>query len=186
MFAPGIDHDPTMTPEALARSAALVQQYRYVWPAGADTETTRRNRAGTCAGKHAVLAEDLDSRGLIANPMFVVGPLVPELWPDLQHLAGHLLEVHECLSVETPWAGPLLVDVTWHPETISGGLPGTLDWDGASNMALAVQPFRSYAVSRTNLRAQKEALRARLYTPEDRALRDATLAEIGRRAASIS
>jgi len=175
-----------MTPEVLARSAALVQQYRYVWPAGADAETTRRNRAGTCAGKHAVLAEDLASQGLIANSMFVVGPLVPDLWPDLQQLAGDLLEVHECLSVETPWAGPLLVDITWHPDAVTGGLPGTLDWDGASNMAVAVEPFQSYAVRRTNLRAQKEALRARLYSPEDRALRDATLTEIARRAAAFT
>jgi hypothetical protein len=172
-----------MTPEALARSAALVQQYRYVWPAAPDAESTRRNRAGTCAGKHAVLAEDLATCGLIANPMLVVGPLVPELWPDLQELAGHLLEVHECLSVETPWAGPLTADVTWHPEAIAAGLPGTLDWDGTSDMAIAVQPFRSYAVGRTHLRAQKEALRARLYSPEDRQLRDAIMTEIGRRAA---
>jgi hypothetical protein len=174
-----------MTPEALARSAALIQQYRYVWPASSDAESTRRNRAGTCAGKHAVLAEDLASCGLIANPMFVVGPLVPELWPDLRELAGHLLEVHECLSVETPWAGPLIADVTWHPEAIAGGLPGTLDWDGVSSMTVAVQPFQSYAVSRTHLRAQKEALRARLYSPEDRALRDATMTEIAWRAASV-
>lgn len=174
-----------MTPEALARSAALVRQYRYMWPASPDAESTRRNRAGTCAGKHAVLAADLASCGLVANPMLVVGPLVPDIWPDLQEVAGHLLEAHECLSVETPWAGPLIVDVTWHPEAIAGGLPGTLDWDGASNMAVAVQPVQSYAVSRTHLRAQKQALRARLYSPEDRTLRDAALTEIARRAASF-
>lgn len=174
-----------MTPEALARSAALVQQYRYVWPAGSDAESTRRNRAGTCAGKHAALTEDLAAYGLIANPMFVVGPLVPELWLDLQERAGHLLEVHECLSVETPWAGPLIVDVTWHPEAITVGLPGTLDWDGESDMAIAVQPLQSYAVSRPRLRAQKEALRARLYSPDDRALRDATMTEIAQRVARL-
>jgi hypothetical protein len=173
-----------MTPEALSRSTALVQQYRYVWPAGSDAESTRRNRAGTCAGKHAVLAEDLASCGLVANPMFVVGPLVPDIWPDLRELAGHLLEVHECLSVETPWAGPVIADVTWHPEAIAAGLAGTLDWDGASDMVVAVQPVQSYAVSRTHLRTQKEALRARLYSPADRALRDSIMTEIGRRAAN--
>jgi hypothetical protein len=174
-----------MTPEALARSAARVQRYRYVWPAPPDAESTRRNRAGTCAGKHAVLAEDLASLGLVANPMLIVGPLVPALWPDLQELAGHLLEVHECLSVETAWAGPLIADVTWHPEAIAGGLPGTLDWDGVSSMAMAVQPLQSYAVRRPHVRAQKEALRARLYSPQDRALRDATLTDIAERAASF-
>ena len=172
-----------MTPDALARCTARIQRYRYVWPAGPDAGSTRRKRAGTCAGKHAVLAEDLAARGLVAHPMFVVGPLVPDLWPDLQQLAGHLLEVHECLSVETPWAGPLIADITWHPEAIARGLPGTLDWDGSSDMAMAVRPLQSYAVSRTHLRSQKESLRARLYSPEDRALRDATLAEIARRAA---
>ena len=46
--------------------------------------------------------------------------------------ASDIQEVHECLTVETPWAGPLLVDVTWHPAAVRGGLPGTLDWDGES------------------------------------------------------
>jgi hypothetical protein len=169
-------------PGELAARALTVQRYPYRWPGPPDAAATRRLGAGTCAGKHAVLAEDLAARGLTANPMFVVGPLVPPIWPDLQEIAGHLLEVHECLSVETPWAGPLLVDVTWQPAAITAGMPGTLDWDGASDMRPAVEPVRMYAVSRVTLRVQKEALRDRLYSSDDRALRDATLAEIARRA----
>jgi hypothetical protein len=175
-----------MTPEDLEASVAEIQRYPYRWPAAPDAESTRRARAGSCAGKHAVLAEDLAELGVVANAMFVVGPLVPPLWDDLSSEAGHLLEVHECLSVETPTVGPILVDVTWHPAAIAGGLPGTLDWDGASDMRLAVEALRIYAVSRTDLRAQKEALRSRLYSPADRELRDRTLIEISRRAAALS
>jgi hypothetical protein len=118
--------------------------------------------------------------------MLLVGPLVPSLWPDLQGPAGHLLEVHECLVVETPWAGPLLVDVTWHPAAVAHGLPGTLDWDGLSDMVPAVSPLRSYAVSRSELRTQKEALRSRLYSADERELRDEILAEIALRASSFA
>jgi hypothetical protein len=81
---------------------AEIQRYPYRWPAAPDAESTRREGAGSCAGKHAVLVEDLAELGLVANPMFIVGPLVPPLWDDLRAEAGHLLEVHECVSVETP------------------------------------------------------------------------------------
>ncbi len=93
---------------------------------------------GTCAGKHALLREQLAPLGVVASRLMVVGPLVPDLWPELRVASGDLLEVHECLTVETSWAGPLLVDVTWHPAAIHAGLAGTLDWDGLSDMRCAV------------------------------------------------
>lgn len=61
----------------------------------------------------------------------------------------------------------------------------TLDWDGHSDMIPAVEPQVSHAVRRPVLRAQKEALRARLYSREDRQRRDAVLAEIAGRAAQL-
>jgi len=112
----------------------------------------------------------------------IVGPLVPDLWPDLQAEDGDLLEVHECLTVETDWAGPLMVDVTWHPAAVRAGLAGTVDWDGMSDMRCAVEPAAAYAVADTAFRTQKEFLRARLYSPEKRARRDNVLAEIADRA----
>jgi len=115
----------------------------------------------------------------------VVGPLVPSLWPDLVERAGDLLEVHECVTVETPWAGPLLLDVTWHPAAVQAGLAGTLAWDGASDMAYAVTPLASYAVGDVQFREQKELLRSRLYSTQQRAIRDEILAEMAHRAAAF-
>lgn len=115
----------------------------------------------------------------------MVGPLVPDVWPDLMAEAKDLQEVHECLSVETDWVGPLLVDVTWHPAAVRGGLSGTLDWSGDRDMQPALSPVACYAVSRSQLRAQKEKLRDRLYAPEERARRDALLSEVAHRALAL-
>jgi hypothetical protein len=115
----------------------------------------------------------------------VVGQLVPPLWPDLADRAGALLEVHECITVATSWAGPLLLDVTWHPAAVQAGLSGTLLWDGTSDMACAVTPLASYPVADDRFREQKELLRARLYSPVQRAVRDEVLAEMANRAASL-
>lgn len=173
------------TAQRRATLLAAVEDIRrmpYRWPAPPDAASTRAAGAGTCAGKHALLAETLHNGGIHTRPLLVVGPLVPDLWPDLQAQAGDLLEVHECLTVETDWAGPLLVDVTWHPQAIRAGLPGTLNWNGNTDMAPAVPPHACYAVRRPTLRRQKEALRSRLYSQEDRTRRDSVLAEIARRA----
>lgn len=172
--------------QALVSLASHVQQMPYRWPAPPDAASTRDAGAGTCAGKHALLAEDLQAAGIHSRPLLIVGPLVPDLWPDLRERAGDLLEVHECLTVQTGWAGPLLVDVTWHPAAVRAGLPGTLDWDGGTDMAPAVEPTICHAVRRPPvLRAQKEALRARLYSRDDRDRRDEVLAEIAKRAARL-
>lgn len=173
-----------MSVDLLVRCVETVQAYGYAWPAPFDAASTRATRRGSCAGKHAVLREDLQDAGFTANVLFVVGPLVPPLWPDLVSKAGGLLEVHECLTVETVSTGPLIVDVTWPPAAITAGLPGTLGWDGVSDMTLAVSPIATYAMSGVDLRHQKEALRRRLYSDADRKLRDETLAEIALRAAA--
>jgi hypothetical protein len=118
----------------------------YTWPMDPDAEATRAAGRGTCAGKHAVLREELSVLGLHSSRLMVVGPLAPAVWPDLVARSKGLREVHECLTVETPWAGPLRVDVTWHPAAIVCGLTGTLDWDGTSDMVCAVDVEASYAV----------------------------------------
>lgn len=87
--------------------------------------------------------------------------------------------------METGWAAPLLVDVTWHPAAIRGGLPGTLDWSGERDMQPALSPVACWAVSRGAVRVQEEKLRDRLYTPAERERRDALLHEIARRAAVL-
>lgn len=133
------------------------------------------------------MAERLHSAGLQARPLLVVGPLAPRLWPDLVAVAAGLLEVHECLTVLTPWAGPVTVDVTWHPAAVDAGLPGLGDgWDGCSDSPVAVDPAGAgYAVPRSQLRQAKEALRDRLYKGDDRARRDQVLATIARRASAL-
>jgi len=70
----------------------------------------------------------------------MVGKLVPdELVTDPELAPGaNLLEVHKCLTVMLPWAGPCRVDVTWDPALVVHGLSGTVGWDGRSDMAVAV------------------------------------------------
>jgi hypothetical protein len=171
--------------DALKEAVARTQALPYTWPAPPDAASTRAAGAGTCAGKHAVLREDLDQLGLETRRLMVVGRLVPALWPDLLAGAEDLLEVHECLTVATAWAGPLLVDVTWHPAAVRAGLPGTLDWDVNHDMICAVEPVASHAVADDVFRQQKELLRGRLYTPARRAQREELLAEMARRAALL-
>lgn len=162
----------------LVRLVRDIQNFPYIWPCPPDAASARRDRAGSCASKHALLAEELAAIGIDSSPLLVTGLLVPSLLaenPDLK-VGSHLLEVHECLTVMTPWAGPLRVDITWDPPLIERGLPGTLDWEGVSDMAIAVGESRpGWSVPSHRLREAKEALRARLYSPGERELRDETL-----------
>lgn len=148
-----------------AVEAARVIPYR--WPGPPDAAAVDRDGAGTCASKHAWLAERLGPLGLPALPLLVAGPLVPEvLAGDPALRTGRtLLEVHECLTVLTPWAGPLRVDVTWDPPLLARGLPGTRPWSGTTDMVCAVEPRFAWSVPRAQLRQAKEALRARLAAP---------------------
>jgi hypothetical protein len=112
---------------------------------------------------------------------------VPAVLADDPEIApgSHLAEVHECLTVLTPWAGPLRVDVTWDPLLIKRGLPGTLDWEGKSDMLLAVgEGGPCWAVAREEIREAKELLRARLYRKGERDVRDRVLAAMAARFAS--
>lgn len=161
-----------------------IQAMPYAWPAPPDAASARESGSGSCASKHALLAEELLAAGIESLPLLVVGPLLPRALADDPATAeGRLLpEVHECLTVLTHWAGPLRVDVTWDPPLIARGLPGTLGWDGRSDMALAVgEGGPCWSVPRDGLRGAKEALRARLYRGDEREVRDRTLAAIARR-----
>ena len=161
-----------------------LQEIPYEWPSPPDADHVRTNGAGSCASKHALLAEELGGLGVASAPLFVVGPLVPPLLENdpLFEADASLLEVHELLTVMTPWAGPLRVDITWDPPLIERGLPGTLDWDGESDMAIAVgEGSPSWSPPRDGLRAAKEALRKRIYGPGQREVRDEILARLSAR-----
>jgi hypothetical protein len=190
--ASGCAHEPVVTsvhttPAELASAARAVQILPYRWPAPPDGRSTELAGAGSCAGKHALLAERLTALGIATCPLIVVGPLAPPLWPDLAAEAGDLLEVHECLTVLSPWAGSIMVDVTWHPAAVRAGLPGLSEgWEGTCDTPLAIPPSRPpFVVNRTLLRTTKEALRLDLYRAADRQRRDAILAEIAARAACL-
>jgi hypothetical protein len=175
-----------MTP-SLQRAIAVVRRVQamtYAWPAPPGAASARAAGAGSCASKHALLAEELGATGLRSLPLMIVGPLLPQMLKSDPELApgAHLAEVHECLTVLTPWAGPLRVDVTWDPALIRRGLPGTLDWDGRTDMLLAVgEGGPCWSVPREGLREAKEALRSRLYLPGQREVRDRVLAALARR-----
>lgn len=175
-----------MNADPKAQTIALVhwvQAMPYAWPSPPDAASARRTGSGSCASKHALLAEELAAIGIESCPLFVVGKLVPDILTGDPALAAgeHLPEVHECLTAITPWAGPLRVDVTWDTPLVVRGLPGTLDWDGESDMMLAVgEPGPGWSVSLEGLREAKEALRSRLYGPGERELRDRTLATLAK------
>ena len=173
---------------AMLERIARIQRKPYAWPgAGPDASAAQRNRTGTCASKHALLAGGLDDLGLTVAPLIYTGRLVPSLLehdPELEE-GRNLLEVHECLVVHTPWAGPLRVDVTWDPPLIAYGLPGTLDWDGSGDMRLALEGAGpGWTVPRRQVRSAKEQLRARLYGSGERAVRDRVLTALSRRYAN--
>lgn len=169
---------------AAVRMVAEVQALPYRWPAVPDGASAAAAGAGSCASKHALLRERLSTVGVDSRPLFVVGPLVPEfLAADPEFVGGvSLLEVHECLTVTMPDVGAVRVDVTWDPPLVERGLAGTLGWRGTSDMALAVgDSGPGWSPDPANLRFEKEALRARLYSPADRAIRDRVLAALSRR-----
>lgn len=167
----------------LVRVVREVQELPYVWPHEPSAAAARSDGVGSCASKHALLREELAAAGFVAVPLFVFGPLVPKM---LSNRAGfteqaHLTEVHECLTVLTPWAGPCRVDISWDPPLIRYGLPGALDWDGASDMPVAFEissPGWAIAAEGDELRAAKEALRARLYVGSEWRDRNEVLARL--------
>jgi len=168
----------------MIRCVREVQRVPYAWPSPPDAASARALGVGTCASKHAMLAEDLAAIGVVTLPLFVVGPLVPPIFrDDPSCIAGlPLREVHECLTALTEWAGPVRIDVTWDPPLVRRGFSGSLAWDGETDMALGVDTIDAgWAVPREALRAAKEALRARLYRPGERAVRDAMLSAISRK-----
>jgi len=119
--------------------------------------------------------------GVPCEPLLVTALLVPPPLADEGRFSEgtRLLEVHECLTALTPWAGPLLIDVTWDPALLARGLPGTFPWDGTSDMRVAVLATGpGWAVPLPKLRAAKESLRSRLYGPGDRAARERVLAKL--------
>lgn len=170
--------------ELRAHCLDVVEEVRalpYRWPGAPDADAAERDGFGTCASKHALLARRLFALGIDSAPLIVLGRLVPELLVGDEDLAAGvgLFEVHECLTVLTPWAGPLVVDVTWDPLLVRRGLPGALDWTGESDMPFAIgRAVRAWAVPRDGFRTAKEAIRARLYRPEERRIRDRCLGRL--------
>jgi len=166
------------------RIVRLVEEVRalpYRWPAPPDGQSAARDGCGTCASKHALLASRLREAGIESAHLVLVGPLVPPALRAVEELrdAAGLLEVHECLTVFTPWAGPLVVDVTWDPPLVARGLPGVVPWDGVSDMPYAIAAEgRAWAIPADRLRPAKEAIRARLYGSGQRAVRDRALAAL--------
>lgn len=187
--SPGfLSHHPAMSNQRLAvETVHRVASLPYVWPCPPDAGSARSSGTGSCSSKHALLSEELAEIGISSHHLFVAGALVPSVLADDPEIAAGvgLVEVHECLTVSVPGAGPCLVDVTWDPPLIEAGLPGTRAWDGASDMAVAVgSPIGWWAPDPRNLRSEKEALRARLCGPADRAVRDRVLAAMADRFAA--
>lgn len=169
-----------MNPQQFVSTVREVQQLPYRWPAPPDAISTTTVQAGSCAGKHALLAQKLQSAGLSCAPLMIVGPLVPAIWQDLADEADGLLEVHECVTGVTPCSGPLIVDDTWHPVAVRAGLPGlSNNWDGYRGSLLAVDITNgAYAIPNNAFRDPNNASRDRRYSTEERKRRDRILTKL--------
>jgi hypothetical protein len=168
------------------RAAAAVRALPYCWPGAPEAAAAVASGTGTCASKHALLALELERCGVGSSPLLVLGRLIPAQLANEPEFAdgAELLEVHECLTVHTQWAGPLLVDVTWDPPLVEHGLTGA-PWDGSSDTPLALEPIGAgWSVPRAIVRQQKEALRSRIYGPTERTRRDELLASMSARFAA--
>src|SRR3990172_4902050 len=80
----------TMRPDLKSEIIALVREVQalpYLWPSPPGADSARRMRAGSCASKHALLAEELATIGVESQPLFVVGKLVPGILADEPELA---------------------------------------------------------------------------------------------------
>jgi hypothetical protein len=169
------------------RVLALVEEVRalpFRWPGEPDANAARLSGWGTCASKHALLAEKLAAIGVGSTTLLMAGPLIPPdlLQDPLFSPARGLIEMHECLRVEAPWAGPLLVDITWDPVVLSHGFRGTFPWEGVTDMLPAIEPSKGpWVVATEGICEAKERLRSEIYTPSDRELRIRTLVALSDR-----
>lgn len=130
---------------------------------------------------HPEVSADLD---VCTEPVFVVGPLMPDIFADDDGLASGrgLPEVHELLSGQRPRDRPCRVDITWDPPLVVAGLPGAWPWDGRSDVATAVGEASEWRMpDPEHLREEKEVLRRRLYGDGERATGDAVLAAMSLR-----
>lgn len=169
--------------EAAIAVAEVVRSLPYQWPSPPDAESARALGVGSCASKHALLAEELSALSLLSTPLLVTGPLLPAALHDEPEFAParELLEVHELIVVHTPWSGPVRVDITWDPPLVEHGLPGE-KWLGTNDTPIAVAADGpGWSVPRENLRPMKEALRSRLYAAGERPIRDKALAAMNGR-----
>lgn len=168
----------------MRRLVVTIAAMPYVWPGEPTADAARESGTGTCASKHALLAEELAAIGIESRPTLASGALIPRMWihDPIFSEARELLEVHELLTVSVPGVGPCRVDVTWDPPLIRAGLPGQVDWDGASDMTPAIgETTNWWSPHPQRLREEKEALRSRLYGPGDRQVRDDALETLSQR-----
>jgi hypothetical protein len=179
--------DAAATTQQIIETVERIRKLPYVWPHDHTADAARADGFGSCASKHALLAEELAALGVASRPLFVREELVPPQMADDPELADALdvFEIHELLTVYMPESGPVLVDITWDPELIARGFPGEIPWDGRTDMPIAgavTEP--GWTGPPTGHREAKEGLRSRLYGPGEREIRDRALEIMSKRFAT--
>lgn len=160
------------------------QALPYRWPAPPQPALAREQQRWTCASKHEALATALEARlGLRCTFVLALGRLIPASLQDQPRFRGlaEIVEVHEYLAVDLPWVGTVALDVTWDPPLIDAGVAATRDWDGTSDMTIAVQPIRCAWPAPRSLderRSAKEQIRRRVHGPGGRTRRERGLAAL--------
>lgn len=150
-----------------------VRDFPFRYPSSRDPVEVLQTGAGSCSGKHYLLAELYRRLGLPVRHAMCLHRFndSPIPFPDrLQAMLDkeQILDVHNYLQigVDGEWVD---VDATWSMPLREYGFPVTDEWDGRSSMPLTVVREEDLPVSGDPARAKEEALSH--FNPRQRKLR---------------
>jgi len=176
--------------DPVAARIALFERVRdlpFRYPASRDPREVLTQGAGSCSGKHNLLAALFQHAGLPVRHMLCTHRFND--WPmafpdDLQALLqkNEIVDVHDYLQVcvDGAWVD---VDATWPLALRDFGLPASEEWDGRSSMVLSVVSDEHETFDGDPGKAKEERLSK--LTPRQRMLRKQFLERLSQWAADL-
>jgi transglutaminase-like putative cysteine protease len=150
-----------------------VRDLPFRYPAPRDGREVLQQGAGSCSGKHNLLAALFRHAGLQVRHMLCTHRFNDSSMAFPEHMHGALqkneiLDVHDYLQVyvDGKWID---VDATWPLALRDFGVPATEDWDGKTSMVLSVVSDEHEELDGDPAKAKEERLSK--LTPRQRMLR---------------